>query len=139
MKKLFLSLSILFVGLFTNAQDSKSYLVTRSEWYLYNDKSEEWVLQDKNSNVKIDMVVYKNVINIQAKTPTLFRLDEDSKETIKGKKFSGYRYSAIECVEMKKCDVDIVRLEEDESIFLFSVIFTENGNKFNLRYYANLE
>ena len=89
MKKLFILSAILFATLSLFAQDSKTYVITRSEWYLYNELKEEWVLQTQNKDVKINMVTYKNVINIQAQTPSLYRLDETTKKPIEGKDFTG--------------------------------------------------
>lgn len=138
MKKLIFSLAILLVSFVGYTQDSKTYLITTSEWYLYNETDERWELQTQNKSVNIDLVNYKNVINIQAKTPTLYRLDEDSKKEIKGKGWSGLRYDAIECVDMVKCTVDIVFLaSEGSDRFLFSAISERDGYKVNLRFYAN--
>ena len=86
-----------------------------------------------------DMVTYKNVINIQAATPTLFRLEESSKKPIEGKDFTGLSYSALECVEMRDCTVHIVVLDENKNFFLFSVIYNLKGEKVNLRFYAKLD
>lgn len=139
MKKLFLLLTFVTSCFFVQAQDSKVYTIKKTEWYLYNESTEEWDLQTQNNNVNIDLVSYKNVLNIQAKTPTLYRLDESSKKTINGKSYSGLRYSAIECVNMEKCTVDIVFLNDSPSNFLLSVITDYNDKKINLRYYAIIE
>lgn len=139
MKKLLIFIAISFAAVVSFAQDSKTYVITRSEWYLYNDLREEWVLQTQNKDVKINMVTYKNVINIQALTPTLFRLDESSKKNIEGKDYTGLSYSAIECVELRECTVHIVVLDENKTFFLFSVIYNLKGEKVNLRFYAKLD
>ena len=139
MKKILIAILILISSFSTWAQESKTYLVKTTEWYLYNETTEKWELQDRNTNLNIAMVTYKNVINMQAKTPTLYRLDEDSKEEINGETYKGLRYSAIECVEMRKCTVDFVVLDKSKTIFLFSVIMSLKGEKINLRFFANLE
>ena len=139
MKKICVLFAILFATLSSFAQDSKTYVITRSEWYLYNEDKEEWMLQTQNRDVKINMVTYKNVINIQAATPTLFRLEESSKKPIEGKDFTGLSYSALECVEMRDCTVHIVVLDENKNFFLFSVIYNLKGEKVNLRFYAKLD
>lgn len=130
--------TFLVTYLLSFSQDSKTYVITRSEWYLYNDLKEEWVLQTQNRDVKINMVTYKNVINIQAATPTLFRLDDSSKKEIEGKDFVGLSYSALECVEWRDCTVHIVVLDENKTFFLFSVIYYLKGEKVNLRFYAKV-
>ena len=86
---------------------------------------------------------YKNVVNIQAKTPTLYRIDVSTETKIGGSgyDYNGVRYSALECVDMKKCTLDLVRLNDVSSkSFVLSVIFNnETLGKVNLRYYSFLE
>lgn len=143
MKKLILTLAILISGLISFAQSNEStvYKVFRTEFYIYNEKIDKWVIETKNEDVDIDMVSYKNVINIQAKTPTLFRIDKDSEKNIEGKDYFGVRVDAFECVNMNKCTIDLVRLTKSESkVFIFSVIFEdEKLGKINLRYYSTLD
>ena len=140
MKKLIFALVILLALNIGYAQESKTYVITQTEWYLYNEASERWELQTQNKSVSIDLVNYKNVINIQAKTPTLYRLDENSKKEINGKDWSGLRYNAIECVDMAKCTVDIIFLNSEGSDkFLFSVITEKDNYKVNLRFYAKYQ
>jgi hypothetical protein len=145
MKKVLLSLFLLLIASFCFGQNSEStvYKIFRTEFYIYSQSEEKWVLQSRNDDVEIDMVSYKNVINIQAKTPTLFRIDKTTEESIGGgnKDYFGYRYAAIECVNMNKCTIDLVRLSDLSSKnFLFSVIFRDEVvGKVNLRYYSTLE
>lgn len=145
MKKFIILLSFLLVCLISSAQSDEStvYKIFRTEFYIYNQNSQKWVLETKNDNVDIDMVSYKNVINIQAKTPTLFRIDNDTEQNIGGvdKEYFGVRYSAIECVNMNKCTIELVRLSNLESkTFIFSVILTDKVlGKINLRYFSTLD
>ena len=134
MKKLLLAL-LTVLSLAGNAQDSKTYKIIQSEWYLYDEIKEEWKLQTQNKDVSIDLVVYKNVVNVQAKTPTLYRLDESSRRKITSGEVVGYRYDAIECVNMEKCTVDIATIPESD-IFLFSVITKKDDYSVNLRFSA---
>ena len=134
MKKLLLAL-LTVLSLAGNAQDSKTYKIIQSEWYLYDEIKEEWKLQTQNKDVSIDLVVYKNVVNVQAKTPTLYRLDESSRRKITSGEVVGYRYDAIECVNMEKCTVDIATIPESD-IFLFSVITKKDDYSVNLRFFA---
>jgi len=135
MKKLILVLAAILSFTCINAQESKVYRISQTEWYLYNEVTKKWDLQTQNKNTSIDLVSYKNVINIQAKTPTLYRLDETSKREIGGDEYRGYRYDAIECVNMEKCTVDIVVMPGTE-IFLLSVITDKEDFKANLRFYG---
>ena len=134
MKKLLLALFTV-LSLVGNAQESKVYKIIQSEWYMYDNIKEEWRLQTQNKDVSIDLVVYKNVVNVQAKTPTLYRLDESSKRKIGTKDVVGFRYDAIECVNMEKCTVDIATMQ-DADIFLFSVIVKKDEYLVNLRFFA---
>lgn len=144
MKKVLLLLSFILCGLFSFAQSEEStvYNVFKTEFYIYEEDSEKWVLQTQNA-VNINMVSYKNVINIQAKTPTLFRIDKLSEKNIGGgdKNYFGVRVNAIECVDMKKCTIDLIRLSDPTSkTFVVSIIFdNETLGKINLRYYSFLE
>ena len=143
MKKFLILLSFIFCGLFSFAQSEEStvYNVFKTEFYIFEEDSEKWILQSQN-DVNINMVSYKNVINIQAKTPTLYRIDKLSEKNIGGgdKNYYGVRVNAIECVDMKKCVIDLFRLSDPTSkTFVLSVIFdNETLGKINLRYYSIL-
>lgn len=145
MKKLVLLFSIMMLSFSSYAQtdESTTYKVFRTEFYIFNERSEKWVLETKNEDVNIDMVSYKNVINIQAKTPTLYRIDKSSESNIGGgdKQYFGVRYDAFECVNMTKCTVDLVRLTNlDSKTFLLSVIFKDEVvGKINLRFFSTLD
>ena len=144
MKKLILLLSFVVSSFVSFSQNDEStiYKVFKTEFYIYNEDSEKWVIQSKN-DVDITMVSYKNVINIQAKTPTLFRIDKLSEKSIGGgdKDYYGVRVNALECVDMKKCVIYLFRLSDPTSkTFVLSVIFdNETLGKINLRYYSSLE
>ena len=145
MKKLVLLFSIMMLSLGSYAQtdESTTYKVFRTEFYIFNERSEKWVLETKNEDVNINMVSYKNVINIQAKTPTLYRIDKSSESNIGGgdKQYFGVRYDAFECVNMTKCTIDLVRLTNlDSKTFLLSVIFKDEVvGKINLRFFSTLD
>ena len=146
MKKLIILLTLLLVSFGVFAQSSESsttYRVFRTEFYIYNQSFEKWELQTRNDDLNFSMVSYKNVVNIQAKTPTLYRIDVSTETKIGGSgyDYNGVRYSALECVDMKKCTLDLVRLNDVSSkSFVLSVIFNnETLGKVNLRYYSFLE
>lgn len=128
---------------FCQSEESTTYKVFKTELYFYNENLERWVLQTRNDDVNINMVSYKNVINIQAKTPTLYRIDKLSEKKIGGgdKDYFGVRFDAIECVDMKKCTLDLVRLSDLTSkSFLLSVVFdNETLGRVNLRFYSVLD
>ena len=76
MKKLILSVITCLMFLFTYAQndDASVYQIYQSEFYTYDSQTERWNLETQNKNVNISMVFYKDAINIQARTPTLFKI-----------------------------------------------------------------
>lgn len=141
MKKVMLICVAILVSSMIQGQESKTYRIKLSEWYIYSERTEEWVLQDRMENINIDLVAYKNVVNIQAKTPTLYRLDRDTKKEVETENLTGYKYAAIECVDMKKCTVDIfVAKNPDVDIFVFSVIYEDKvAGRVNLRYFGEVK
>lgn len=141
MKKIIKLLILTFAFTSVYSQESRTYKIKRSEMYIYNTFLKEWEQQSVNEDVSINLVTYKNVINIQAKTPSLYRLDEDSKERMETPSLKGYKYRAIECVDMKNCLVDVLVSKEDENrVFVFSAVFdNEVLGKVNLRFFGYLE
>ena len=142
LKLLILSL-ILSFSVFGQNAESVVYKVYLTEFYIYNQNTGKWVIETRNEDVEIDLVSYKNVINIQALTPTLYRIDKSTEQKIggNGKDFFGYRYDAYECVNMTNCTLDLVRLSDIQSkTFMLSVIFFDSRlGKVNLRYYSTLK
>ena len=143
MKKLLLTLAVLISGFVSMAQSDEStvYKIFRTEFYIYNDRSEKWDLETRNDDVNIDMVSYKNVINIQAKTPTLFRIYKETEKNLEGKDYFGVRVDALECVNMNNCTIDLIRLTKNDSkVFVLSVILNDKTlGKINLRYYSTID
>lgn len=141
MNKALLILFLTLATTFVFAQDSKTYIVNRSEMHIYNSITKEWELQSINDDVSISLITYKDIINIQAKVPSLYRLDEKSKEKIETTSLQGYKYKAMEYVDMKNCLVDILVSKNPENrVFVFSVIFNnEVLGKVNLRFLGYIE
>ncbi len=141
MKRIMLICVAILVSSIVQGQESKTYRIKLSEWYIYSERTEEWVLQDRMEDINIDLVAYRNVVNIQAKTPTLYRLDRDTKKEVETENLTGYKYAAIECVDMKKCTVDIfVAKNPDVDIFVFSVMYEDKvAGRVNLRYFGEVK
>ena len=143
MKKILLTLAVLISGFVSMAQSDEStvYKIFRTEFYIYNDRSEKWDLETRIDDVNIDMVSYKNVINIQAKTPTLFRIYKETEKNLEGKDYFGVRVDALECVNMNNCTIDLIRLTKNDSkVFVLSVILNDKTlGKINLRYYSTID
>lgn len=141
MKKLLLLLSLV-ATLISYGQSSSStvYDVYTTQFYTYNTVSKKWILQTEHQDVSITMVFYGNSINIQAKTPSLFRLKDETKEFISGDGFYGYRFEGLECVKGYACLVDYVYFNEDKTKFAISIVYDDNTlGKINLRYYSTLK
>ena len=141
MKKLILTLLTALTLTVANAQNDTStvYRIYQAEFYTYNDRTEKWTLETQNTNVNFDMVFYKTSINIQAKTPTLFKVKAETKKFISGDGYYGYTFEALECVEEKICKLDYVYSTNNKNSFMLSVMFKDKvlGNV-NLRYYSTL-
>lgn len=119
--------------------ESSVYEIYQTEFYIYNKNSETYELETRNRDVSIQMVFCKDAINIQAKTPTLFKVKTESKKFFQGEGYRGYRFDAFECVEEKTCKVDYVFNESDKTKFMLSVTFEdETLGGVNLRYYSTL-
>ena len=112
------------------------YKAYRTEFYIYNDRTEEWDLKTKHDDLNITIVFYKNVINVQAKTPSLFKLTKENKETFDREGIYGVTFEAFECVKEYECKVSYVYYKNNNN-FLLSVLFeNEILGTVNLRYYC---
>jgi predicted transglutaminase-like cysteine proteinase len=133
MKKLILTLVTAL--LFNLAGAQTTYKAVRAEWYVLNEQTDKWEVQSINKDININIVAYKDIVNIQAQAPTLYRISNRKNNEIED--FVGYRYDAIEYVGIKKCTLDIMKMKNDNSdIFVISIIVQEQGNYINLRYFA---
>lgn len=132
MKKLLLTLTLGLMTLLVTAQTY--YLATLTELYTYNDKNKEWELYQKMSDVKINVVVEDEFVSFQAKTPTFYKIYNDTKEDIGGESFQGYRYKGLDLKTNEKCYIDICRFKS--SSYMISVVKPLN---YNLRYYLTIE
>jgi len=134
MKKLILTLVTAL--LFNLAGAQTTYKATRAEWYVYNERTQQWDVQAINKDININIVSYKDVVNIQAQAPTLYRISNRTDNDID--KFIGFRYDAFEYVGMKKCTLDIMKMKGDDTsgIFVISIYIQDQGNYINLRYFA---
>ena len=130
MKNLFLSFLLLFGSFFVNAQSY--YKATLTELYTYNAKEDTWDLYQKNSDVNITIVVEEEYINIQAQSPSFFKIILSTKQAISTTNFTGYRYVAKDLKKETYMKVDILNHKGSEYIVL-SIIDNDTG--FNFRYF----
>lgn len=134
MKKYILTLVTVLAFLAGNTQTL--YKAFQAEWYLYNERTEEWVEQTSNKGLDINVAIFKDVVNIQAKRPTLYRISEATKKVVSTGEIKGYEYEAFEYVQMQKCTLSLLKLKEDDSnMFMLSIIINDSGKLINLRYF----
>lgn len=137
MKKILLTIALALTLMVSHAQESSTvYQAYNSSWYVW--ENDEWVLQTENKDVDISMVFYKNSINIQAKTPTLYKLRTETKKTINEKNIYGQSFEALECVNEYNATVSYIYFRDDNKAFLLSIIFKKDGRSVNFRYYSTL-
>jgi hypothetical protein len=130
MKNIIISISFLLASLISFSQGY--YKATVTEMYTYNRNSEEWELYQKNSDTKITVVIEDKFISFQAKTPSMYRIYEGTKEPMNTKSLKGYRYQAKDLKEEKIVKIDIV-VSEETKLVIVSIINLDEG--YNLRFY----
>lgn len=130
MKKTILILLFTILSLVSFGQTYYKAYVT--EMYEYNTSTKDWVLNTKNSDMNIVIVVEEQFLTIQAKSPSMFKVFSESGQEIKTKKLIGYRYDARDLRKEISVVIDIVR-SVDESVSLISIINKTEG--YNLRFY----
>lgn len=130
MKKSILLFVLLITGLISFSQSY--YKATTTEMYTYNSSNKDWELYQKNSDMNITVVVEDKFITFQAKTPSMYRIYESTKEPLVVKSFKGYRYSAKDLKEETMVKIDVLA-HEDSQVALVSIINYEGG--YNFRFY----
>lgn len=105
---------------------------TITEMYTYNTRTEDWDLYQKNSDVKITIVLEEDFITFLAKKPTMYKIYKSSAQEIKTKSLEGMRYRAIDLRAEVECTIDVLRL--DNGGYLVSVI--PKDRSYNLRYWV---
>jgi len=130
MKKTLLTLVIVLSTILTYSQSY--YKAYATEMYVYDNKSKEWELYQKNSDTDIIIVVEDEFITFQAKSPSMYKIYADGKTEINNKSLKGYRYNGRELKTDDKMVIDIVRdLKND--VGMISIINYDKG--YNLRFY----
>lgn len=82
--------------------------------------------------MNITVVIEEKFISFQAKTPSMYKIYENSKEVVKTKSLDGYRYIAKDLKEEKMVKIDILASEEQKAV-LVSIINVDEG--YNLRFF----
>jgi hypothetical protein len=130
MKTLLLSLLLVLNSLLVTAQNY--YKATLTELYTYNNENETWELYQKNSDVNITIVVEEEFINIQAQSPSFYKIVLSTKQPINMTNFVGYRYVVKDFRKDSYIKVDIMNHKTTNTVIL-SFVDSEGG--VNLRYF----
>jgi len=101
--------------------------------FVYSDKTEQWELYKKNSDVDIIIILEDQFVSIQANSPTMFKIYESTKQSLNTEKLQGYRYEARDLKKDVMVKVDVLKSKNDSGVALLSVVNQEEG--YNLRYY----
>jgi len=140
MKKLFLCLVLVMASVISYCQKDEAilYKAYQTEFYTYNTGTEKWVLQTKHDDVNISIVFFKNSINVQALTPTLFKLKKDTQESFNKETIYGVKFDALECVKEVACKVNYIYVKNSND-FILSIVFNDDTlGSVNLRYYCKM-
>jgi hypothetical protein len=132
MKKFLLFTFFVFIYLFSVGQTF--FRATTTEMYTINKNTEEWSLYEKNSNTDIVVVMEHEFITFQARTPTMYKIYLNTKESVSSKSLKGYRYSAKDLKEDVIVIIDILKSTESP-IVLISIVNSSEG--YNLRFFLS--
>lgn len=128
MKTVLTSLLTVFVSF---AFGQNYYKAVQTEVHKKNTYTNKWELLDQNKNTSIDIVSENNLLNIQAQSPTMYKLYSLDKEEIVHEKFNGYRYRATELKNDINCTVELLYHKETGYVII-SVLYSD----YNLRYFV---
>ena len=131
MKKLIILLCFILSYFVSEAQET-TYKAVATELYVWDKVQKVWDLNTKNSNTSIFVVVEKDFITFQAKSPSMYRIYVDTKKPLDTKSMTGYRYDAKDLKNNILVKVDVLR-EIDGALVLVSIINDLEG--FNLRFF----
>jgi hypothetical protein len=106
-----------------------------AELYLWNTSTEEWKLDTKLSDLKIDVTVEDEFISFHAKTPTMYKVYINNKEPMTTKSLDGYRYIGRDLRTDDEVKIDVFK-SKNSNIGVISIVNMKKG--FNFRYFLEL-
>jgi hypothetical protein len=130
MKHLLITLFFVLTAIVGSSQSY--YKATVTEFYTYNKSTQSWELYQKNSDVNITVVVEDEFVSFQAKTPSMYKIYENSKEPFNTKSSKGYRYLGKDLKSDKMVKVDIL-ISDDSPVALISIVNVNDG--YNFRFF----
>jgi hypothetical protein len=134
MKKIIIVLVSVLFSLGLTAQEY--YKAVLTELYTYNNDKDEWELYQKNSDVSINVVVEKEFISFQAKTPSFYKIYLETAEPVNTKTLKGYRYSARDLKSNSMVKIDVLAGKQNtdsQGVGVISIINKEEN--FNFRFF----
>jgi hypothetical protein len=131
MKKLFTTFAFVLFAMFSFSQSY--YTAYKTEIYRWDEIEKVFKLTKKNIDINISIVIEKESVNIQAESPTMFYVAENSKTEISGKGYAGYRYKSLELKNSKECMFDIIYFKETDQVMI-GILYQDEG--VSLRYYV---
>lgn len=133
MKKFILTLLLSVITFFGFTQTV--YRCSMAELYLWNSSSKDWSLDTKLSDLKIDVTIEEEFISFHAKSPTMYRVYNNTKEPLETKLLQGYRYQARDLKTDDDVKIDILK-SKSTSVAVISIINIKKG--FNFRYFLEV-
>lgn len=128
---------IAFMLLISVAQAQETHLIFQSELYFY--RNNDWVLQDKNEDVRIPIVFENGFINIQAKKVTIIKVDQNTKKYQSYKSLHVYTFTGFNYIDNKLCVVSYMYPKDNLSLMVLSIAYEdEDLGQINFRYYMTL-
>jgi hypothetical protein len=131
MKKILTTFAFILITLVSFSQSY--YTAYRTEIHSWDENEKVFKLSKKNIDLSISIVVEKESVNIQAESPTMFYVSENSKTEISGKGYTGYRYKSLELKNSKECMFDIIYFKETDQVMI-GILYQDEG--ISLRYYV---
>jgi hypothetical protein len=133
MKKLIFTLLLTVISFFGFTQTV--YRCSMAELYLWNSSSKDWSLDTKLSDLKIDITIEEEFISFHAKSPTMYRVYNNTKEPLETKTLQGFRYDARDLKTDDEVKIDIFKSKTTD-IAVISIINLKKG--FNFRYFLEV-
>jgi hypothetical protein len=103
------------------------YATTNAQYYAYKTAlfvgvKKEFIKLDENEDVNIPIFINGNLVTIDAESPTTYRINEESKQKITEKYYSGIRYRATEMVNKTECLFDIIAHQDGRKVFRITML-----------------
>lgn len=117
------------------AQNRSEFNCYRTEFTYYDESNKSWVIESTSEDLEMRVSFYKNVIYINAKTPSIIETITSSGEDISNDVITGTRWDAVMTSTKKvSCYATLAGVRKNKSIVLI-INFEDGGLLYGLRYY----